>query len=221
MTNNSSKSVEDYIKKLAHMGISAKKEEFITAAQATIHYIRQHYGTLPLYICGTASIQKEFKDNGLPVTEDPGMAQAVVVCLDSELTYEKVKNCCMLLSQNPELPYIASHPDKICPAEFGFIPDCGAICDMIHACTGRQPDVIVGKPSPLMPELAMEWAGCTPEETIVVGDRIGTDMLSGMNAGTATALVLTGDDGEEDYRQAERKPDLLLKDLKEIIDALR
>ena len=221
MTNNSSKSVKDYIEKLAAMGIEAFPEEFITAAQATIHYMKAHYGSLTLYICGTESIRREFQENGLSVTTDPAKAQAVVVCLDSELTYEKVKNCRMLLSLHEDMPFIASHPDKICPAEFGFIPDCGAICDMIFACTGRQPDVIVGKPSPLMPELAMKWTGCTPKKTIVVGDRIGTDMLSGMNAGTATALVLTGDDDISDYEQAQRKPDLLLKDLSEILEALK
>ena len=221
MTNNSAKSVEDYIKKLKKMGIPADPKEFITSAQATIHYLKKNCPQLALYICGTASIRKEFSKNGLLVTEDPRKAQAVVVCLDSELTYEKVSNIAKLLSLHPEMPYVATHPDKICPAEFGFIPDCGSICDMIYTCTGRKPDRIIGKPEPLMPQLGMEWMNCTPSETIVVGDRISTDILSGIHAGTATALVLTGDDDLSDYEAAPRNPDLVLNDLKEILDALR
>ena len=91
-----------------------------------------------------------------------------------------------------DIPYIATNPDYVCPTEFGSVPDCGSICDMIFNATGKRPEV-VGKPQPLMPLLAMERAGCKPRETAVIGDRIYTDVKSGINAGAVSVLVMSGE----------------------------
>lgn len=219
MTNNSSKSVRSYMDKLAGMGISSKPEEFITSAQATALYLGQHHRDQYLYVCGTRSLKAELRDAGLLLTENPEQAQCVVMSLDTELTFGKLRDVCWLLSTRPEIPYLASHPDLVCPTEFGFVPDCGSICAMVEHATGRTP-CCIGKPNPLMPELAMEWTGCTREETVVIGDRISTDILSGINAGVSTVLVLTGEATLESAEKSPVKADLVLPDIGAILSYL-
>jgi len=101
-----------------------------------------------------------------------------VIGFDTDLTFQKLKDVSRMLSDRPDLPYIATNPDYVCPTEFGSVPDCGSVCDMICNVTGRRP-VVIGKPSLLMPELAMKHVGCGKEETAVIGDRIYTDIRSG------------------------------------------
>ena len=220
MTNNSSKSVEDYVKKLARLGIPSVEEEFITSAQATAIYLKAHHPGKALYVCGTDSFVKSLEDQGFPIARDPREAQAIVMSLDTELTFGKLRDVCMLLSTRPEIPYLASHPDLACPTEFGFVPDCGSICQMVFNATQRMPDFI-GKPNPLMPELAMEWTGCTREETVVIGDRLSTDIESGVNAGIATVLVLTGEATLASSQQSQVRADIVLKDAGEILKVLK
>ena len=220
MTNNSSKSVEDYVKKMDRLGIPSRPEEFITSAQATAIYLKAHHPRKTLYVCGTDSFLKSLTDEGFTIAKEPEQAQCVVMSLDTELTFRKLRDVCWLLSTRPEIPYLASHPDLACPTEFGFVPDCGSICQMIFNATGREPQYI-GKPNPLMPELAMEWTGCTREETVVIGDRLSTDIESGVNAGIATVLVLTGEATLASSQQSQVQADIVLKDAGEILKALK
>ena len=115
---------------------------------------------------------------------------------------------------------IATNPDYVCPTEFGSVPDCGSVCDMIYNATKKRP-VVIGKPSPLMPQLAMEKLGMTKEETCVVGDRIYTDVKSGLNAGVTGILVLSGETTEEILAQSPEKPHLVLEDASAILEAIR
>ena len=117
------------------------------------------------------------------------------------------------------MPYIATNPDLVCPTEFGFVPDCGSVCGMIRTATGRSPRVI-GKPEPLMPQMAMERFGLSPEETAVVGDRIYTDVKSGLNAGCAGVLVMSGETTPEILAASADRPDLVLRDAGEIWEVL-
>ena len=139
---------------------------------------------------------------------------------DTELTFQKLHDVSFLLLTRPELPYIATNPDYVCPTEFGSVPDCGSVCDMIYNATKKRP-VVIGKPSPLMPELAMEKLGITKAETCVVGDRIYTDVKSGLNAGITGILVLSGETTEEILAQSPDRPDLVLKDASEILEAIK
>ena len=218
MTNNSSKSVSAYIEKLAGMGIAATPEEFITSSQATAHYLKQHHPGAILYVCGTRSLQKELQENGFSVTDDPALAQCIVMGFDTELTFQKLHDVSYMLSTR-EIPYIATNPDYVCPTEFGSVPDCGSVCDMIYNATGKRP-VVIGKPQPLMPQLAMDLTGCKPWETAVIGDRIYTDIKSGINAGTVTVLVLSGETTQEMLDASPDKPDLVLSDCGELLKVL-
>lgn len=220
MTNNSSKSVEDYVKKLERLGIAARCEDFITSSQATAYYLKQHHSGCRLYVCGTQSLKKELQREGFTVTEVLDEVDCIVMGFDTELTFKKLEDVSRLLLTRQDIPYIATNPDYVCPTEFGSVPDCGSVCDMIYNATGKRP-VVIGKPSPLMPRLAMERYGYTQTETAVVGDRIYTDIKSGLNAGITGILVLSGETTEEILVDSVEKPHLVLQDASAITAAIK
>ena len=220
MTNNSSKSVADYIKKLANLGIQATRDDFITSSQATAYYLQKHHKGQTLYVCGTNSLKQELMDNGFTVTDDLDKVECIVMGFDTELTFQKLHDVSYLLLTRPELPYIATNPDLVCPTEFGSVPDCGSVCGMIYNATGKKP-VVIGKPSPLMPQLAMERLGYSKFETCVVGDRIYTDIKSGLNAGITGILVMSGETTYEILNKSEDKPHLVLDDAGKILEYLK
>ena len=219
MTNNSSKSVEDYIKKLTKLGIAATREDFITSSQATAYYLHKHHEGQRLYVCGTESLKAELRREGFPLTELPEETECIVMGFDTELTFRKLHDVSYLLLTRPEIPYIATNPDLVCPTEFGSVPDCGSVCQMLCNVSGRLP-VVIGKPSALMPQLAMEKWGVTGSQTCVIGDRIYTDVKSALNAGITGILVLSGETTLEILEASEDKPHLVLQDCSEILEAL-
>jgi len=220
MTNNSSKSVEDYIKKLAKLGIPSTRDDFITSSQATAYYLKEHHADQRLYVCGTESLKAELRMEGFTVTEKLDEVDCIVMGFDTELTFKKLHDVSYLLLTRENLPYIATNPDYVCPTEFGSVPDCGSVCDMIYNATKKRP-VVIGKPSPLMPILAMGKHGYEKDETAVVGDRIYTDVKSGLNAGVTGILVLSGETTREILEASEDKPHLVLENAGEILAALK
>lgn len=219
MTNNSSKSVVDYITKLEKLGIKAEYEDFITSSQATAYYLKNNHKGAKLYVCGTNSLKAELIKEGFEVTESIEDTQCIVMGFDTELTFKKLRDISFMLSTR-DLPYIATNPDYVCPTEFGSVPDCGSVCDMIFNATGKRP-VVIGKPQALMPQLAMEKTGYSKSETAVIGDRIYTDVKSGINAGTVSILVMSGETTQEILDNSEDKPDYVLESGKELLDIIR
>lgn len=218
VTNNSSKSVEDYIKKLEKMGIMAEYEDFVTSSQATAFYLLKHHKNQRLFVCGTQSLKKELSQSGFVITENPDEVDCIVMGFDTELTFQKLEVISRLLCTR-DIPYIATNGDYVCPTEFGSVPDCGSVCDMLFNATGKRP-LVIGKPATLIPQLAMERVGCTPEETAMVGDRLYTDIQCGINAGLLSVLVLSGETTEDMLHQSDIHPDLTLKDASLITNAL-
>lgn len=219
LTNNSSKSVADYVEKLGALGITATPDEFLTSSQATAYYLKQHHSGKTLYVCGTNSLKAELQEQGFTVTEDTDKVQCIVMGFDTELTFKKLEDVSRLLATR-DIPYIATNPDLVCPTEFGSVPDCGSVCEMIFNATGKRP-VVIGKPSALMVQLAMQKEGCSKEETCVVGDRIYTDIKSGLNAGVTSVLVLSGETTKEILDASPEKPHYVLQNAGEIIEALK
>ena len=215
MTNNSSKSVADYVKKLENLGINASEDDFMTSSQATAYYLKKHHNNKKLYVCGTLSLKKELESVGFTITENLDEVECIVMGFDTELTFKKLEDVCRLLLSR-EIPYIATNPDYVCPTEFGSVPDCGSVCDMIYNATQRRP-IVIGKPSPLMPQLAMEKLGLDKSQTAVVGDRIYTDIKSGINAGAVSVLVLSGETTEEILKESPDKPDFVLQNAGELL----
>ena len=138
---------------------------------------------------------------------------------DTELTFQKLHDVSYLLLTNPDLPYVASNPDLVCPTEFGSVPDCGSVCQMIFNATGKRP-VVIGKPEPLMPQLAMDRLGVAAEKTCVIGDRIYTDIKSGLNAGITSILVMSGETTEQILRESPDKPHYVFADVGELTNIL-
>lgn len=218
VTNNSSKSVADYVKKLEKLGISAEYEDFLTSSQATGWYLKKHYPGKTLYVCGTASLKAELEGEGFAVTRDIDRAECIVMGFDTELSFQKLEDVSKMLCTRA-IPYVATNPDYVCPTEFGSVPDCGSVCDMLYNVSGRRPEV-VGKPQPYMAQLAMEKWGARPEETVVIGDRIYTDIKSGLNAGCQTILVLSGETTREILDASPDKPQLVMDSAAEILEKL-
>ena len=220
ITNNSSKSVNDYVKKLAGMGIEATREDFMTSSQATAYYLHKHHEGKTLYVCGTESLKEELRSEGFKVTTNLEEVECIVMGFDTELTFQKLHDVSYLLLTQPDLPYIATNPDLVCPTEFGSVPDCGSVCIGIKNATGKEP-IVIGKPSPLMPQLAMDKLGISPDQTCVVGDRIYTDVKSGLAAGCVGILVMSGETTYEILNASDVKPDLVLSSGQEILDVLK
>ena len=218
MTNNSSKSVKDYIDKLGKLGIQATEDDFLTSSQATAFYLSQHHKGQVLYVSGTKSLKEELSKASFTITDDIEKTQCIVMGFDTELTFRKLEDVSKMLCTK-ELPYIATNPDYVCPTEFGSVPDCGSVSDMLYNVSKKRP-LFIGKPSPLMPQLAMEKWGVSPEETVVIGDRIYTYIKSGLNAGATTILVMSGETTYEILEQSEDKPHFVMADAGELIPIL-
>ena len=192
----------------------------MTSSQATAWYLHAHHEGQRLYVCGTQSLKQELQQEGFTVTERIEDTDCIVMGFDTELTFQKLHDISYLLLKRPEIPYIATNPDLVCPTEFGSVPDCGSVCGMLRNATGREP-LVIGKPSPRMPQLAMERFGFRPKETCVVGDRIYTDVKSGLNAGSTGILVMSGETTPQILAQSPDKPHLVLESAKEILEILQ
>lgn len=218
MTNNSSKSVLAYIEKLTRLSIPAIREDFLTSTMASCEYLKKHYTGKKIYAFGTASFRQELTELGFPVTNH---LEDDIDCLfignDNELTFQKLEDACILLGSN--VTYIATNPDWVCPTAFGYVPDCGSICEMLYRATGKKP-YFIGKPEPAMALLAMEKWQCKPEHTVMIGDRIYTDIACGINAGIDTVLVFSGETTRKDLENSDIKPTYTAENIAEIYNYL-
>jgi len=206
ITNNSTKSGQDYVEKFRRcFGLETTEDLFITSGYMTLRFLKEHYADKKIYVLGTASFVSELQSHGLTITEQwEKDIDCVVVAYDSELTYAKLTEACRVLLTT-DAPFYATNPDLRCPIDFGFIPDCGAICDMLTQTTGKSP-VYLGKPSKEVVELCLAASGFSKEETLVVGDRLYTDIACGINGGVDTCVVLTGEATPKDLENTPYPP---------------
>ena len=213
LTNNTSRSKQDYIRKLMRLGVGEQDARVYTAGDATIAYLKQHHQGTKVFLMGTPSLAESFSAAGIGLEEkDPDV---VVMGYDTTLTYARLSAFCRFVRQG--LPYIATHPDVNCPSPEGPIPDIGAMMRLVEASTGRKADVVVGKPNPgIVNALAQEW-GLEPNEMVMVGDRLYTDIALGQTAGVKTVLVLSGETDSEDLENSEYQPDLVCENLADLI----
>lgn len=216
LTNNSSKGPENYVEKLAYMGLSVTKDQIVTSGQATIAYLQKNYSGKKVFLLGNELLRKEFEEEGIPLTDQN--PEVVVTGFDTSLDYSKMCKVCDFVRNG--LPYIATHPDYNCPTETGFIPDAGAIHAFIYASAFRYPDHIIGKPSGDIMDYLAERAGVTKEQTAMVGDRLYTDVAAGVNNGYTGILVLSGEATMEDVAKFDVIPDMIFSSVKEMIPYL-
>ena len=191
LTNNSSRGVEGYMEKLSRMGIPTAPEDYLTSVDAAIDHLRRFHAGEKCYVFGTRAFYGQLQTAGIPVTDRPEDDVDILLCgFDRELTFRKLEDACILLNRG--VPFVATNPDWVCPTWYGSVPDCGSVCRMLTTATGREP-VVIGKPQPEMALLAMERTGFSPEQTVLLGDRLYTDVACGVNAGIDTVFVLSGE----------------------------
>lgn len=217
ITNNSTKSGADYVKKFrTAFGLETAEEQFITSGYMTIRFLKKHFADKKIYVLGTASFVAELRKNDLIITEaaEDGI-DCVVVAYDSELTYAKLTDACKVLLTT-DVPFYATNPDLRCPIDFGFIPDCGAICDMLTATTDKTP-IYLGKPSKEVVDLCLTLSGFSREETLVIGDRLYTDIACGINGEVDTCVVFTGEATPDDIIDTPFKPTYAFENIRELL----
>ena len=221
ITNNSTMSTGDYVKKFREtFGLETDENQFVTSGYMTLRHLLNYHPHDKIHVLGTASYIAELRRNGLHVTEAAEEdAACVVVAYDNELTYQKLVNACKLLSA-ADIPFYGTNPDLCCPIDFGFIPDCGSICRMITASTGKTPHYL-GKPNPQVVALCQTDSGFTDDQTLVVGDRLYTDIACGSNAGVDTCVLYTGEATPEEVARSQYKPSYAFADVQALLEACR
>jgi NagD protein len=220
LTNNSSKSVADYVKHLARMGVPATAEDIFTSTDSTIVYLREaHPDVTRLFVLGTDSLVRHFEANGYVAVPDDVRPELVIVGFHTSLPYERLCKCCWWIKQG--VPYVATHPDYVCPTDLPTVlVDCGAVLVCIEVSTGVKPEKILGKPDERMLTGIMQKHGLQPEELAMAGDRLYTDVAMAERSGAVGLLVLTGEATREDAEKSHIQPDLVLPSLKEFGDML-
>ncbi len=220
VTNNSSKSTDAYVEKLARIGIDATPDEFLTSTDATCIYLNNTYPGKKFYSFGTASFTDQLRSFGInAVCDIEDDIFGLVISNDTELTFKKLDDASRLLL-NDNLVYIATNPDWVCPTSYGYVPDCGSFCEMLKRATGREP-IFIGKPHPEMLLLAIDKFGYTKDECVMVGDRLYTDIASGVNAGIDTVFMLSGEGTLADLDNSEVKPTYVMDNIRELFNRIK
>ena len=219
LTNNSSRSVSAYIEKMHRLGIVTERDDFLTSVDALILYLSSNgYRDKLLYAFGTASFREQLSDAGFCITNQLSDGVQALVCgFDTELTFQKLEDACILLNRGVD--FIAANPDWVCPTWYGYVPDCGSVCEMLFRATGRRPRFI-GKPQPEMALLAMERYGFSKKETLLIGDRVYTDIACGIRAGIDAALVLSGESTMKDVEDNPEKPTHIYESIRTLLNDL-
>ena len=216
LTNNSSKSAEQYVKKLIGMGVRERFLNVLTSGHAAAAYALRTFPGQKAFLLGNDTLKKELVELGLEI--DNKNPDYVLIAYDTTLDYEKMTQVCDLVRAG--LPYIATHPDYNCPTETGFAPDIGAIIAFIEASAGRKPDIILGKPYQGIVEEALRITGFKADELAMVGDRLYTDIATGVNFGMTSILVLSGEATIEDLKTSPVQPHLIFDRLSDMIPYL-
>lgn len=223
MTNNSSKSAKTYVEKLATLGIEATEANIVSSVNATVLYLNEQRPKGKLYVIGTNSFKQELADNGfeiVPVSSRDADVDFVVLGFDTELNYEKIVGGCYYVSRG--YPYIATNCDMKCPIKGDrFIPDCGAIAQLIETATNRSPLLFLGKPNRTIVDVASQRFNTPLEQIVCVGDRLYTDIAVGINAGVDTVCVFTGEAKPDDITNSNYKPTYTFETIRGLYEVIK
>ncbi|HRW91758.1 MAG TPA: HAD-IIA family hydrolase [Thermotogota bacterium] len=220
LTNNSSKSTDTYLGKLRSVGFAVERGQILTSNEATARFLQEHYPGKSVCFLGTFDAASEMKAFGIPLVLpfDRNQGQQVevaVLAYDTGLTYEKLKNFCHQLRS--KIPFVATHPDLVCPSPEGPLPDVGSFMELIFSATGRRPDFVVGKPESHMVQQLLAEKKISPDQTLIIGDRLYTDIEMGIRLGIQTLLVLSGETDEQMLSTATIQPDFVVDSVGELV----
>ena len=212
LTNNSSKTEFEYRQKLTRMGLFGQGDRVYTSGMATVSYLKERYAGAKVFLVATDAVKEEFRAGGIALDEE--RPDVCVLAYDTSLTFEKIKRLDFFLKKG--LPFLATHPDDVCPTPYGSMPDVGSFLAMFSRSAGREA-VIVGKPYPYMGEALSRLTGEKREHMCMVGDRMHTDIRFANNCGMRSILVLSGETTWESMKNFPDRPDLILADLNAIV----
>ncbi len=218
-TNNGTKTPEEHRQKLSSLGVEVDSSQVVTSALAVAHMLdatRKYPRGTKLFMIGGQGVREALLEKGFELlsTEDAPSAQAVVMGLDRTVNFEKVVEATLLVRSG--VPFYATNTDRTFPTSRGEIPGAGAWLSVVITATGVEP-IVAGKPFPTMMEFSLERLGTSREETLVVGDRLETDIASGQAAGCPTAAVLSGVSTREQVEAWKPSPTLVAESLAELV----
>lgn len=216
LTNNSSKHRRQYAEKISRLGLPLSEELVLTSGEATALYLKRQHPGARLFVVGTPSLEEEFRQHGFQLVEQG--PDFLVLGFDTTLTYQKLWTLCDFVRAG--IPYIATHPDFNCPTETGWMPDIGAMIAFVKAATGREPDLVIGKPNRLIVDVAAVKMNLPVKQLAMVGDRLYTDIALGQSSGIVTVLVLSGETKIEDLKDTPFQPDYIFQNLAGLADWL-
>src|SRR5271157_751420 len=214
LTNNSSKHRRQYAEKISRLGLPLAEELVLTSGEATALYLRGQHPEANIFLVGTPSLEEEFRQHGFQLVQEK--PQFLVLGFDQTLTYKKLWMLCDFVRAG--VPYIATHPDFNCPTETGWMPDVGAMIAFVKAATGREPDLVVGKPNRLIVDAAAIKMNLQVDQLAMIGDRLYTGIALGQTSDIITVLVLSGETKIEDLKDSPFQPDYTFQNLAGVAD---
>lgn len=220
-TNNSAGTRTEYVRKLAKMGISVRESEIVTSGYATAMYLRKRCPRAKIYVIGENGLRSELKQVGLKLVSQGEAEEAthVVAGLDRKINYIKIAGGLRALLAGAE--FIATNADTTYPTEVGLSPGAGAMVGALAGCAGKEPSLVIGKPSPNILKIALRLLSARPRETAIIGDRIDTDVRAGKMTGLRTILVLSGACTKKEVQKVEdteMAPDFVFKSIVEVVN---
>ena len=218
LSNKPIQTREDYASKLTRLGIPTQPDEVINSTFVMTHYLKKNAPHARLFVIGETPFIEELKRASFAITEEPKEIEYVVVAFDRTFDYRKLNIAFQAIKLGAH--FVATNPDRTCPIEGGEIPDCAGMIAAIEAVTQKKVEVIVGKPSPLMIQAALEVMGLKPEDCILIGDRLETDIKMGKESGIATGIVLTGVTDERMLKETSIHPDFIFQSITDVENLL-
>lgn len=218
LSNSPTKHPAEYHAKLRTLGIPVDQDEILTSSVVAAEYLGTHHPNANVYVIGEPPLVSQLMDAGITVTDDPDNVGIVLASMDRTLDYEKLSTALDALCEDTLI--YATNPDQTCPVETGEIPDTGAVIGAIKGMTGRNPDLILGKPSPITVEMALDRLDVDPTRCLMIGDRLETDGQMGSSVGLSTAIVLTGVTQRTELATAESDPDFVLDSLADVASVI-
>ncbi len=213
LTNNSSRTREEYVEKLTRLGLFGAEDDVYTSAHAAATYLGAHHAGEKAYVLATDAVKEELRAQGVRLTEES--PDVCLLAYDTQLTFAKMKKFNEFLATGAA--FIATHPDDVCPTDGVPMPDVGAFLALFERSSGRRPDVICGKPFTVMGACIAQKYRVPAARTCMVGDRMHTDIRFGNANGMRALLVLSGETTQTSMRNFPDKPDLVLASLAEIL----
>lgn len=215
LSNNPTRTRAQYAQKLTRMGLPTAVNEVMNSSYVMVRYLKKNFSGRRLFVIGEKPIQDELEEAGFELIKEARHADVVVASFDRTFDYSKLKTGFDALNRGAR--FVATNPDRYAPSPDGGEPDCAAVIAALEACTGREVEMVVGKPNPLIARYALDLMDLPAKNCLMVGDRVETDVALGKNAGMDSALVLTGATTREQLKNSPDQPDYVLEQLFELL----